>query len=75
MDNSLISKFELVDGNPETGDVIPIRMFLGSYELYPTYMNINNIFSLRFFLKIVLIDDDDKYFYKQQEIILWRKGF
>ena len=71
----MISKFELIDGNPEAGDIIPIRMFIGSYDLTPTFININNILSVRFYLKIVLIDDDENYLYKQQEIILWRKGF
>lgn len=71
----MISKFELCDGNPQEGDIVPIRMYLGSYDLSPTYMNVNNVFSLRYFLKIVIIDDDERHFYKQQEIFLWRKGF
>jgi len=75
LDNSLISKFELIDGNPETGDIIPIRMFLGSYELCPSYINTNNVFSVRYFLKIVVIDENDGSFFKQQEIVLWRKSF
>ena len=74
-DNTLINKFEVIDGNAVSGDVIPIRMFLGGCDLSPTYINVNNLFSLRYFLKIVIIDDDDKHFFKQQEITLWRKEY
>lgn len=73
-ENTLITKFEVVDGRPDADDIVPIRMFLNCYELSPTYRDINNIMSIKYYLKFVIIDDDDKAFFKQQEIFLWRKN-
>ncbi len=72
-DSTLITKFEVVDGNPAKDEMVPIRMFINSYELSPTYKDINNIVSVRYYLKFVVIDEEDKSFFKQQEILLWRK--
>jgi vacuolar protein sorting-associated protein 26 len=74
-DNFLISKFEVVDGKPDAGELVPIRMFLNCYDLSPTYKDINGNVSVKYYLKFVVIDDDDKAFFKQQEIILWRQHF
>jgi len=70
----LISKFEIVDGCPADGDIVPIRMLLNGFALSPTYKELNNVISIRYFLKFVIIDEEDKSFYKQQEISLWRKS-
>lgn len=73
-DIELISKFELIDGNPAAGELAPIRMFINSFEtLSPTYRELNNTVSVKYYLKFVVIDDEDRSFYKQQEITLWRK--
>jgi len=45
-----------MDGCPSKNEVIPIRLFLKPYELTPTYVNINNRFSVKYFLNLVLID-------------------
>ena len=74
-DTVLISKYEIVDGCPADGDVVPIRMFLNGFTLSPTYKELNNVMSIKYFLKFVVFDDDGKSFYKQQEITLWRKSF
>ena len=66
-------KYEVMDGAPVRGECIPIRLFLKSYELTPTYKNVNNKFSVRYFLNLVLIDEEDRRYFKQQEITLWRK--
>ena len=74
-DLNLISKFELIDGNPAAKEIVPIRMFISSFEnLTPTYREINNMVSVKYFLKFVVINEDDKSFFKQQEITLWRKN-
>lgn len=72
-ENTLLSKFEVVDGRPGVADIVPIRMFINCYELSPTYKDLNNVMSVKYYLKFVVIDDDDKAFFKQQEIYLWRK--
>ena len=72
-DTLLISKYEIVDGCPANGDIVPIRMHLNGFALSPTYKELNNVISIKYFLKFVIIDEEGKSFYKQQEIILWRK--
>ncbi len=72
-DSTLITKFEIVDGNPANDEIVPLRMFINSYELSPTYKDINNTISVRYYLKFVVIDNEDKSLFKLQEIILWRK--
>lgn len=32
-----ITKFEIMDGAPVKGETIPIRLFLGGYEISPTF--------------------------------------
>lgn len=72
-ENETLAKYEVMDGAPVRGENIPIRMFLGAFELTPTYYNVNNKFSVRHFLNLVLVDEEDRRYFKQQEIILWRK--
>lgn len=72
-ENETIAKFEVMDGAPVRGENIPIRMFLGAFDLTPTYNNVNNKFSVKHFLNLVLVDDEDRRYFKQQEITLWRK--
>lgn len=55
-----------------TGESIPIRLFLGPYELTPTHRNINNKFSVKYFLNLVLVDEEDRRYFKQQEITMYR---
>ena len=53
--------------------VLPIRFYLASTDLTPTYPNVNNRFQCRYFLNLVLIDEEERRYFKQQEIELWRK--
>jgi len=68
-------KYEIMDGAPVKGEVIPVKLCLNGIpaDLTPTYSAINNRFSVRYFLNLVLVDEDDRRYFKQQEIILWRK--
>lgn len=68
-------KYEIMDGAPVKGEVIPVRLSLVGIpaDLTPTYTAINNRFSVRYFLNLVLVDEEDRRYFKQQEIILWRK--
>ena len=54
-DSQNISKFELMDGAPVRGESIPIRLFLSPYELTPSYRNIHNKFSVKYYLNLVLV--------------------
>jgi vacuolar protein sorting-associated protein 26 len=68
-------KYEIMDGAPVKGEVIPVKLSLQGIpaDLTPTYTAANNRFSVRYFLNLVLVDEDDRRYFKQQEIILWRK--
>lgn len=55
------------------GDIIPIRLYLGAYDLTPTLQNVSNKFSVKYFLNLVLLDEDERRYFKRQEIIMWRK--
>lgn len=72
-DAETVTKFEIMDGAPVKGEVIPVRLFLAPFDLTPTYRNINNKFSVKYHLNLVLVDDEDRRYFKQQEIALWRK--
>lgn len=54
------------------GESIPIRLFLSPYDLTPTYRNINNKFSVKYYLNLVLVDEEDRRYFKQQEITMYR---
>eukprot|EP00899_Mesostigma_viride_P010830 jgi/Mesvir1/19749/Mv25376-RA.2 len=72
-ENETIAKFKIMDGAPVRGDSIPIRMFLAPYELSPTYKNVNNKFSVKYYLNLVLVDEEDRRYFKQQEISMYRE--
>ncbi|KAG8660223.1 vacuolar protein sorting-associated protein 26A isoform X1 [Manihot esculenta] len=72
VETETLAKFELMDGAPVRGESIPIRLFLSPYELTPTYRNINNKFSVKYFLNLVLVDEEDRRYFKQQEITVYR---
>ena len=63
-----------MDGCPVRGERIPIRLYLGGMtELTPSLPNVANVFSVRYFLNLVLVDEEDRRYFKSQEIVLWRK--
>jgi len=71
-ESETITKFECMDGAPVRGESIPIRMFLSAYDLTPTYRNVNNKFSVKYYLNLVLVDEEDRRYFKQQELHLYR---
>jgi len=73
-ESETLTKYEIMDGAPVRGESIPIRLFLSPYELTPTYQNVHNKFSVRYFLNLVLVDEEDRRYFKQTEIILYRKA-
>lgn len=48
------------------GETIPIRLFLGGFDLTPTFRDINKKFSTRYYLNLVLIDEENRRYFKQQ---------
>jgi len=72
-ESETVTKYEIMDGAPVRGESIPIRLFLTPFDLTPTYRNIHNKFSLKYYLNLVLVDEEDRRYFKQQEIALWRR--
>jgi len=72
-ENRTLSKFEIMDGAPVKGEAIPVRLFLGGFELTPSYKDVCNKFSVSYILNLVLVDEDDRRYFKQREITLYRK--
>ncbi|CAD7967019.1 unnamed protein product [Amoebophrya sp. A25] len=72
-DNETLTKFEIMDGAPVRGECIPVRFYLSGVDLQPTYKNVQNKFSVKYFLNLVLVDEEDRRYFKQQEIFIWRK--
>ncbi|CAF1347043.1 unnamed protein product [Adineta steineri] len=72
-ESETIAKYEIMDGAPVRGESIPIRLFLAGYDLTPTMRDIQKKFSVRYFLNLVLVDEEERRYFKQQEIVLWRK--
>ena len=73
-ETEVLAKYELMDGLPVKGESMPIRIFLSNLDLTPTYNNVNNMFSVQYFLHLVLIEEDDKRYFKQCEFKLWRQA-
>lgn len=71
-ETEIIGKYEIMDGAPVRGETVPIRIYLTPYDLTPTYENVHNKFSVKYFLNLVLVDDEDRRYFKQQEIHLFR---
>ena len=67
-----VARYELIDGVPNKHEKIPVRFFLKSYNLTPTYPNIDNIFFVKYYLNLVIADDEDNRYFKQKEICLFR---
>jgi hypothetical protein len=52
-----------------SGETIPIRLFLGGFDLTPTFRDVNKKFSTRYYLNLVLIDEENRRYFKQQVIL------
>jgi hypothetical protein len=65
-ESETITKFEIMDGAPVRGETIPIRLFLGGFDLTPTFRDVNKRFSTRYYLNLVLIDEENRRYFKQQ---------
>jgi len=72
-DNETLSTFEIMDGAPSKEQCIPVRFYMQGCDLTPTYNNVQNKFSVKYFLNLVLLDQEDRRYFKQAEIMTYRK--
>lgn len=70
LSDSTSIRYEIMDGSPVKGETIPIRLFLGGYDLTPNMSC--NYFNVKNYLSLVIIDEDGRRYFKQTEIILYR---
>lgn len=60
-----ISNFEIMDGCPIKEEEIPIRMCLrGIPELTTTMEKVNNKFSVKYFLNLIIHDEHNRKYFK-----------
>lgn len=73
-ESDTLTRYELMDGCPVRNEKIPIRMYLGGIpDLIPTQSGIaGGMYSVRYFLNLVLVDEEDRRYFKQQEVTLIR---
>ncbi|KAJ9095557.1 Vacuolar protein sorting-associated protein 26B [Naganishia adeliensis] len=73
-ESETITKFEIMDGAPVRGETIPIRLFLGGFELTPTFRDVNKKFSTRYYLNLVLVDEENRRYFKSSEITIFSEN-
>lgn len=74
-ESNLISKFEIIDGQPFEQETVPFRIFISSFDLSPSYKDVNSFFCVKYFLKILFLDHEDKAYSKEHEIVLYRDKY
>ena len=57
-DNETLTKFEIMDGAPIRNECVPVRFYLSGVDLTPTYKNVQNKFSVKYLLNLVLVDEE-----------------
>lgn len=66
--------YELMDGSPEVGQKIPIRMYLNGVEgLNPSFVSLHNRLTVIFSLKLMIVDVSGKKYFKETPITLYRE--
>lgn len=48
-------------------------MYMNGIELAPSYDNIHNRLSVKYWINLVLMDEEDRRYFKQTEITIYRK--
>lgn len=74
IESKVISRIEVMDGNPLLNESVPIRLYLSSIEgLTPTQKSIANKFSCQYLLNIMVHDDEGKRYFKSHQVEIFRK--
>eukprot|EP01063_Lacrimia_lanifica_P022297 TRINITY_DN29940_c0_g1_i1.p1 TRINITY_DN29940_c0_g1~~TRINITY_DN29940_c0_g1_i1.p1 ORF type:complete len:359 (+),score=158.76 TRINITY_DN29940_c0_g1_i1:66-1142(+) len=74
-ESETLQKFEIMDGLPVPGEVVPIRLYLNSIpNVTPSYVpHVENLFHVKYFLNLVLVTTEGRRYFKQQEVTLYRR--
>ena len=61
-DTQTLTRFEIMDGCPVRGEVLPIRMHLAPLDLTPSAAAVaNGMLTVRYFLNLVLVDGEGEW--------------
>ena len=72
-ETTIMSKYQLMDGTPTNDSSIPFRYYLnGVRALTPSHVNVDNKFSVQYFLHLEFVDFEDRRFFKRMEINIKR---
>lgn len=69
----VLGKFEVMDGFPADGEVIPLRMFLQQFSDALNVTQANKHFSVRYYVNLGLVDCDGRRYFKTCELIIFRQ--
>lgn len=72
LETDTLTHYEIMDGLPTEGTVVPIRFYLQPLNLTPTMYRVDDRFSICYYLSLVIVDNQDRRYFKQQEIKLYR---
>ena len=67
-----IGTFEVLDGEIIEKEKIPFRIFLSSYSLTPSYFNLEKLYSINYYMAIIISDNEGNKFSDVKEINLFR---
>lgn len=67
-----VATFEVMDGSPVKGECIPVRIYLSGLDLCPTYKNVQNKLTVKYYINLLIVDEEERRYFKKQEIEFWR---
>jgi hypothetical protein len=68
-----MTRYVVMAGTPQKGTVVPIRYYLNGIRcLTSSFVNVDNKFSVQYYLHIEFLDCEERRFFKRMEIKLMR---
>jgi len=68
----VLKKLVLKEGQPKKGEIIPIKLYLGTLDLSPTMRSVEGVLDVKYYLTLGLIDSNERMFFRKLEINLRR---
>ena len=72
-ERTIVDTSELMDGAPVKGDNIPIRYFLGPFDIWPYIAWKGSPLKVDYYLRSQMIDENGKKYYKRLKVNIVRK--
>lgn len=73
-DTQTMIQYELMDGTPQPGTTIPIRLYLnGVSGLSPSFTSLHDRLTVSYLVKLVIIDSMGKKYFKEAPVTLYRQ--